>query len=774
MLPILLGLALTAPGDAPASRLILASDLPRLARSGVRVPISGDYTIQVWGPGDPSWGVSDSENALEFFGKETPGSADARPSWRVVGRVPLSADRPVTVRVRGATFDPPTISGNYQSGKQKVTGGASSPVPAMIFLSTATDADPSAAMAIARGRLDSTLPTDDLRRTSVRTNHEGAQFRPPETAEAWRDRSRDLREQLLVTLGLWPMPPKTPLHPRVYGKVARDGYTIEKVVLESLPGFVIAGNLYRPAGPTTKRPGILSPHGHYEEGRVHPDVQARCIGLARLGAVVFDYEMVGYNDTKPFGHAFLNDRLDLWGLSLPTLQTWNSLRALDWLASLPDVDAARLGCTGESGGSTQTFLLTAIDSRIAVSAPVVMVSERFQGGCVCENASGLRLGTDNVEIAALTAPRPMILVGATGDWTSNNLTKVFPAIRGVYEKVGRASDLEAFLFDFPHNYNQTSRNAVYPFFGRRLLGIDDAEATKEGPQTLEKPVEMLAFDAAHPAPSDLRTPKELEAELIGQVGAEIEAMAPANDPALWAAFRDRLKTATRVRVGLEDRLPTTIRETEVRRESSEGLQIVHFRVGRVGQPGEIPVVLVSKGAPTVRVAVIAEDRGKAALVGPDGRPTPVVRALLDRGIAVIGFDPFLVGESFDPLHPADRRPNTVHNATYNRVLAAERMRDLAAVIGWAGPEQTSGRSTWSPGVRVGRSPCWPGRCWTEWRGPTSTWTASPTATARNPFPKGCGCREFCNSEVRRRRRPWSRRPRCGSPGRPPASPPPGP
>ena len=139
-------------------------------------------------------------------------------------------------------------------------------------------------------------------------------------------------------MGLWPMWPKTPLEPKVFGKVERDGYTIEKVVLETFPGFTLSGNLYRPAGKSGKLPGMLCPHGHWADGRVNPDVQLRCIRWAKLGCVVFMYDMVGYNDSKPFGHAFLNDRLRRWGLSLVTLQTWNSIRALDWLTSLPDVD----------------------------------------------------------------------------------------------------------------------------------------------------------------------------------------------------------------------------------------------------------------------------------------------------------------------------------------------------------------------------------------------------------------------------------------------------
>src|SRR5262249_21306214 len=195
----------------------------------------------------------------------------------------------------------------------------------------------------------------DSRRTHRRTNAEGAHFQAPATAQSWRDRARHVREQLLVTLGLWPMPPKTPVHARIFDKVERDGYTIEKVVLETMPGLYLGGNLYRPTGKSGRLPAILSPHGHYAEGRLFSDVQDHCTDWTKLGAIAFSYDMVGYNDTKGFGHEFYSDRLKRWGLSLMTLHTWNSIRVLDWITTLPDVDSERIGYTGASGGGTQTF-----------------------------------------------------------------------------------------------------------------------------------------------------------------------------------------------------------------------------------------------------------------------------------------------------------------------------------------------------------------------------------------------------------------------------------
>ena len=337
----------------------------------------------------------------------------------------------------------------------------------------------------------------------MRTNYQGADFQAPRSAAAWRDRAAHLREQMLVTLGLWPMFPKTPLNPQVVRQARSATATRSRrsCSRRSPASRSAATSIGRPKA-TGKVPGILCPHGHWEDGRVNPEVQQRCIRWAKLGCVVFLYDMVGYNDSKPFTHAFLNDRLRHWGLSLPTLQTWNSIRALDWLTSLPDVDVARIGCTGESGGGTQTFLLTALDDRIKVSAPVVMVSDTFQGGCVCENAAGLRHGTDNVEFAALCAPRPMFLVGATGDWTKMTMERAYPAIRGVYSLVGSTDRVGAQVFDFPHNYNQTSRNAVYAAMGRWLLGIDDPDQTREGKQQPEKPEDLFTFDTGHPAPSE--------------------------------------------------------------------------------------------------------------------------------------------------------------------------------------------------------------------------------------------------------------------------------
>src|SRR5262245_32881627 len=255
---------------------------------------------------------------------------------------------------------------------------------------------------------------------------------PPASKEAWETRRRQLREQLQVALGLWPMPPRGPIHATIHGPIQRDGYTVEKVSFASLPGHYVTGNLYRPTAPQpAKRPAVLCPHGHWKDGRMDDAgekeaaqqiaqgaetwpgtaryfLQAKCAQLARMGCVVFHYDMLGYADSKaiPHGQGFTDAEAILRS------QSQISLRSLDFVCGLPDVNATRIGVTGASGGGTQTFILAALDDRVTAAFPAVMVSTAMQGGCVCENAPGLRVGTGNVELAGLFAPKPLGMSGA--------------------------------------------------------------------------------------------------------------------------------------------------------------------------------------------------------------------------------------------------------------------------------------------------------------------------------------------------------------------------
>jgi hypothetical protein len=668
-----------AQGPAPATSVIYsASDFPALAH-GVDPGFAGDATVSVWATSQDDWSqAAGDDGTITLTLRTKPG--DPAPRWQSLGVVKLVKNRPIKIVV--AESEAPKKPAPAEKKKRGRTEKSQPPRPVPALLRLTSGTDPGISLDIVRGRVDSIAPSSDRRRGTVRTNDEGADFQAPQTAEAWRDRAGHLREQMLVTLGLWPMFPRTPLNPQIYGKLRRDGYTIEKVVLETFPGFTLSGNLYRPAESTGKIPGLLCPHGHWEDGRVNPEVQQRCIRWAKLGCAVFMYDMVGYNDSKPFTHTFLNDRLRHWGLSLPTLQTWNSIRALDWLTSLPDVDVARIGCTGESGGGTQTFLLTALDDRIKVSAPVVMVSDTFQGGCVCENAAGLRHGTDNVEFAAMCAPRPLYMVGATGDWTKLTMERAYPAIRGVYALVGSTDRVGAQVFNFPHNYNQTTRNAVYAAMGRWLLGIEEPEKTREGEQQPEKPEDLFTFDTGHPKPTNRKTPEQLEDYLIETRRNQLDEIGPAAGPTRWEAGRRLLLTGLKVRAGVVNPTPESLDSREIRRIPREDVLAIHTLLGRKSTGEAIPVVRLIPPHPSGRLTVIAHSRGKAALATGAGEPSGLVQALLASGHEVVGFDPIFVGESLDPRDPVPHRPDAEHFETYNPAPAAEQMQDLATVLAW--------------------------------------------------------------------------------------------
>lgn len=343
------------------------------------------------------------------------------------------------------------------------------------------------------------------------TEEQGKQFleeqkREYQTAKAWEKRAKAIRKQILKGADLEKFPEKCPLNP-IMGEIRKyDGYQVQNVAFESLPGVYVSGSIYMPANVSGKLPGILSPHGHWNKpgdvGRYRPDAQKRFASFARMGAMVFAYDMVGYGQMADFG----------WEHKHPQAlkqQLWNSIRSLDFLLSM-GADPERIACTGASGGGTQTFLLTAIDERVKVSVPVVMVSAHFFGGCVCESGMPVHKNgdfqTNNVEIAALAAPRPMLLVSDGDDWTKNTPEVEYPHIKFIYGLLGKTDFVEnVHLSTEAHDYGYNKRAAVYPFLAK-YLGLDlnkiqnqDGSFNEEG-IVIEDQQTLYPFDNDHPFP----------------------------------------------------------------------------------------------------------------------------------------------------------------------------------------------------------------------------------------------------------------------------------
>lgn len=499
------------------------------------------------------------------------------------------------------------------------------------------------------GALWAQIPAEDARNTYVPNTDTHFTMPVYRTLAEWEARKAHLRKQILAAAGLLPMPARTEMHPVVFGKVQREGYSIEKVYLESIPGYYLCGNLYRPLGKAGKRPGALLTQGHWTYGRLENRENASAptlgISLALQGFVAFSYDMTGYNDMIQTPHAFGSPQEQLWSFGPLGLQLWNSIRALDFLESLEDVDATKIAMTGASGGGSQTFLLTAIDDRVRYSAPVNMVSAYMQGGDFCENAPGLRFDTSNPEIAAMMAPRPMLLVSATGDWTSHVPSEEFPAIRKIYELYGKADAIENVHIDAPHNYNAQSRAAVYKFFGRHVLGRGPQEVFEEKELEMENLQDMLVFQGRTLPPGALT---------YDQVFAKWKETG-----AGWNAGSgdaETVREALRLTLGAEwpDEVKTKM----------DGQQIV---LARPSRKDRISGVWLPGGS---AAALVVDSRGAEA-----ARKSAMVQDLIKAGRSVLLVDCFQTGSA---IAPRDRSHKFF--TTFNRTDDANRVQDILTAL----------------------------------------------------------------------------------------------
>ena len=490
----------------------------------------------------------------------------------------------------------------------------------------------------------SQLPETD-RRHVIR--HTDMHYKMPEysSLDAWKQRAAFLRKRILHSAGLAPLPEKGPLNAQVFGGVSRNGYMTAKVLLETYPGFFLGGNLYRPINRRGRFSGVVSPHGHWPYGRLADrpvgSVPARGITLARQGYVVFTYDMVGFGDTVQLPHRFGSKRNELWGVNVLGLQLWNSIRATDFLSSLPYVNPKRLAVTGASGGATQAFLLSAVDDRIRYAAPVNMISALMQGGSPCENAVNLRLDTFNVELAALMAPRPMLMVSATGDWTRNTPTNEFPAIRKIYGLFDAENEVESVQFDSPHNYHQESREAVYAFLGKRIHGDENPAALKEMPFRVPPLNSMLSLWGRRlpKRAVDLAT---FVSDRIREAKTQIASLLPSDAESLSRA-REFLRE--QLAFSIMAALPTANELASDRLSSLPSGEVLV--IGRREQGDRVPAVILRprRAKRTVAPTLIVHPEGTAWVMSSSESLDGFVRALLNRGGAVMGIDAFQTGRA---------------------------------------------------------------------------------------------------------------------------------
>jgi dienelactone hydrolase len=567
-----------------------------------------------------------------------------------------------------------------------------------------------------------TLP-DDVRLQAPKDLDGYFPFTPSKSQSEWETRAAYVRRRILVAEGLWPMPTKTPLNAVIHGRVERPDYTIDRVYFESAPGFFVTGSLYRPKNVTGKVPGVLFAHGHWKDARFFAETpeklrqeiatgqerfeiggrsrfQSMCVQLARMGCVVWQWDMLSDSDSRQFSaeviHRFAKQRPDMnttkdWGLYSPQaeahlqsvmgLQTWNAVRSLDFLLTLPEVDPARVAMTGASGGGTQTMLLAAIDPRVTLSFPAVMVSTAMQGGCTCENASLLRIGTGNVEFAALFAPKPQGMTTAN-DWTKEMATKGFPDLKQHYALLGAANNVMLHRGEqFPHNYNAVARSAFFTWLNKHFkLGQTEPVIERDyEPLTREQ---LTVWDAAHPAPA--AADPAFERKLLVWFTADTEQQLRSADA---TRFREIAGGAFEVMIGRSWANAGRVEWKETAKADRGSYLEVAGLLRNTTHREELPVIWLTPRKSNGRAVVWLDDAGKSGVFGANGALKAGVRQLVESGTTVLGADLLFQGE-FTADGAAPKQTRTVKNPRefagytfgYNSTLFAQRTADVLTLV----------------------------------------------------------------------------------------------
>lgn len=279
----------------------------------------------------------------------------------------------------------------------------------------------------------------------------------------WETRRDTLRKEVRERLGIDKLLPLCSKEKPEYSKIRKfDGYTVQNFRLKTANGHTVCGSIYAPTS-KGKHPLIICPNGHFSNGRYGKVLQLRLGTLARMGAICVDYDLWGWGESA--------DEVGSKAHQTPeahVMQALNGIRILDWMIQRKDVDTKRIGVNGGSGGGTQTVLLTVLDDRFTAANPVVSVSSWFDGGCPCESGMPIQLaggGTCNAELAAMFAPKPMMLVSDGGDWTSTTPELEYPYLQRIYGFYGAKDKVSNIhLPKERHDFGDNKRNAVYKFF----------------------------------------------------------------------------------------------------------------------------------------------------------------------------------------------------------------------------------------------------------------------------------------------------------------------
>ena len=467
----------------------------------------------------------------------------------------------------------------------------------------------------------------------------------PEAIVAYQ---KGLREKFLAAIG--GLPERTPLNPQVTGTVVRDGYRVEKIILESQPKHFVTALLFLPAGDRCKPPypGVLVPCGHAQNAKGHDEYQTigALLALNGMAALVFDPIDQGERGQylgpdgwpKHWGtraHTMFGIGCTLLGRNTARYEIWDGMRAIDYLQSRPEIDPQRIGCTGNSGGGTQTSYLMALDDRIRAAAPSCYLCGfpallRTIGPQDAEQNifSQLAFGMDHADYVLMRAPTPILMCVATKDFFDiHGAWDTFRYAKRLYTRIGSPERIDLLENDASHNYNTTQREGVVRWLSRWLRSKDEP--------LVEPAIQRLSEQEVQCTP-DGQVMLLPGARSVYELNEDYEkTLAPRRTEAWKTGDRGALLAKVRQLAGIR-------RLDELPQPAIEGLGTIErpgYRVEKLVLKTEEGIVLPAlsflpeKGTSLPAVLYVHE-QGKAADAAPGG---PIERLVLE-GRQVLAVD----------------------------------------------------------------------------------------------------------------------------------------
>jgi len=466
------------------------------------------------------------------------------------------------------------------------------------------------------------------------------------TIEDVNKRRSYVREQMLKDLGGFP--DRTPLNARAVGVLERPGYRIEKVIFESQPHFYVTANLYLPKTGHPPYPAILYPLGHERGGKTNPTWQQMLGSLATKGFVALAWDPVGQGErlqifdedlreskvgNSTTEHTVVGTQCMLVGDHLARYTIWDGMRALDYLLSRKEVDPARIGLTGNSGGGTHTAYIAALDDRIQVAAPSCYITSWHLmldtiGPQDAEQTFPfwLQEGLDYPDYLYAFAPKPYILLSAIRDFFPiAGARETFAEAEKVYSAIGEREKVGMFEADDGHGYNKSRRLAAYDWFGRWLKGARDTDP--------EPQIEMA-------------TPEELRCTATGQVSTSL------GGESVFTLNQKRLAQLKASRLTRPADLPGKVREV-IRYEPPSGpLQVTSY--GAITRSGYRIEKLIYESEPGIFIPSLlyvpdegASKKAAVLMVTGDGKAASASEAeqFAASGTVVLSIDMRGTGET---------------------------------------------------------------------------------------------------------------------------------